>query len=973
MDSGQSVGTIDFDFSNAFQSLTGHPHFPWQRRLFDEYLSCGRLPQSIDIPTGLGKTTVMVLWLLARASGAALPRRLIYVVDRRAVVDQATEFAEQLRSALEKNKDLELMRQKLGLHDSPLAISTLRGRYVDNREWMADPAAPAIIVGTVDMIGSRLLFEGYGVSQRMRPYAAGLMGCDSLVILDEAHLVRPFEHLLRSIENGQRPVTTNEPQVSTGSIFAGSKACQKLPPPFHMLPLSATREENGNDTALRSFRITDADKKDKTVCMRLDANKALSIKDLHDKCPLEQMLSEEAWQLTYGGVSTSATKPVRILIYCDLRSDAENTAKFLRKRIKKEKYKAPVLLFVGGRRVHEREQTAEEMKHYGFIGNRHERDMSDSPVFVVATSAGEVGVDLDAHHMICDLVPWERMVQRLGRVNRRGISQARVLVIDQGKSKKEDKDKHNRLKATRKLLESLTKDSNGFHQAGPAALLALRDKPIYSECISEASTSSPLHPTLTRPLIDSWSMTSLNENAGRPEVGPWLRGWVKDQAQTIVVWRRYLPVLISNNQCSCNSKDVVAAFFEAAPPQTEELLESETSRIVQWLKKRAKSILYLLKQESGILNYEANHEIAPLQEGAPIVFLLDRRSRPASKSTLSLLQIKNAERKSLEQQLANQQIVVDSRLGGIENGLLSDNFNDAACTIEDNWGKSESEGLSEYGPPIRVKTLRETERARKLGRSQIPQESADKTVLTWREALSIPYCTSLERDSTEVWLVVEQRRGREDSEEVKAIMPKAQRLDEHQAWTAEQASRLADKVGLNKDYRTMLIEAARHHDDGKKAVRWQRAFNASMEGGPYAKTAGPFNHHVLNGYRHELKSALDTETNGLDSIDRSDPRFELCLHLIASHHGHARPAIPIDSYDDLPPSKAASHAHNIALRFARLQQEWGPWGLAWWEALLRAADQRASKMLDQHEHAKLISETDSQRQIFTKTDLEAAH
>ena len=42
------------------------------------------------------------------------------------------------------------------------------------------------------------------------------------------------------------------------------------------------------------------------------------------------------------------------------------------------------------------------------------------PAFLFATSAGEVGVDLDAEHMVSDLVAWERMVQRLGRVNRRG-------------------------------------------------------------------------------------------------------------------------------------------------------------------------------------------------------------------------------------------------------------------------------------------------------------------------------------------------------------------------------------------------------------------------------------------------------------------------------------------------------------------------------------------------------------------------
>ena len=53
--------------------------------------------RSVDVPTGLGKTSVMALWLIALAEGAELPRRLVYVVDRRAVVDQATRFAEQLR------------------------------------------------------------------------------------------------------------------------------------------------------------------------------------------------------------------------------------------------------------------------------------------------------------------------------------------------------------------------------------------------------------------------------------------------------------------------------------------------------------------------------------------------------------------------------------------------------------------------------------------------------------------------------------------------------------------------------------------------------------------------------------------------------------------------------------------------------------------------------------------------------------
>ena len=87
------------DFSSAFRALTGHYPFPWQRRLFD-MLRDSRLPAAVDIPTGLGKTAIMAIWVLARAAGARLPRRLVYVVDRRAVVDQATDFAEELRDVL---------------------------------------------------------------------------------------------------------------------------------------------------------------------------------------------------------------------------------------------------------------------------------------------------------------------------------------------------------------------------------------------------------------------------------------------------------------------------------------------------------------------------------------------------------------------------------------------------------------------------------------------------------------------------------------------------------------------------------------------------------------------------------------------------------------------------------------------------------------------------------------------------------
>lgn len=84
-------------FSDSFYSLTGHRPMRWQDRLFRQPTN-GKFPGALDLPTGLGKTSVMAIWLIALAEQAGagavrLPRRLVYVVDRRTVVDQAASEA----------------------------------------------------------------------------------------------------------------------------------------------------------------------------------------------------------------------------------------------------------------------------------------------------------------------------------------------------------------------------------------------------------------------------------------------------------------------------------------------------------------------------------------------------------------------------------------------------------------------------------------------------------------------------------------------------------------------------------------------------------------------------------------------------------------------------------------------------------------------------------------------------------------
>src|SRR5436309_8080706 len=90
---------------DALDLRNGKTLFPWQEELLRRFID-GKIDRAIDIPTGLGKTAVMPLWLIARARGANLPRRLVYVVDRRAVVDQATELAVRLRDLVDRDTDL---------------------------------------------------------------------------------------------------------------------------------------------------------------------------------------------------------------------------------------------------------------------------------------------------------------------------------------------------------------------------------------------------------------------------------------------------------------------------------------------------------------------------------------------------------------------------------------------------------------------------------------------------------------------------------------------------------------------------------------------------------------------------------------------------------------------------------------------------------------------------------------------------
>ncbi len=869
-------------FDDTFKRLTGFSPLSWQRRFFEDHLAIGETPSVVDLPTGLGKTSVMALWLIARAWGHAVPRRLVYVVDRRVVVDQATEVAETLAAKAE---------EVLGIKD--LAISTLRGRHIDNRRWLEDPSAPAIVVGTVDMVGSRLLLSGYGVSRGMRPYQAGLLGYDTLIVLDEAHLCPPFEALLH--------------RVSSGDDLRGeADAVKHLPPPLRMMSLSATgRSEN-------AFALDDQDRKDPTIAARLSAAKQIVITACETPAELEKELIQRAARLVVdaGG---------RIVVFCTGREMAQKVLDGLRKDLKGRCDR--VIALTGARRMHEREAVARHLQAAGFIGADGTPD--GAPSVLVATAAGEVGLDLDADHAVMDLVAAERMVQRLGRVNRRARigHLALIEVIDAPCTKAEREATRARRSAARHFLEELPQSAGGY-EASTAAIAAtrLRVPGLWQAAI----TPAPLHPPLTRATLDAWAMTSLDSHAGRPDIAPWLRGWPEEdeEPELSVAWRRWLPW---GPGAPKPDAAAVTRFFEALPVQMAELLEAPRSLILDVLLKRAKA--------------------AELPDDAPALVMLDPWD--ARSSCLNVGDLRGVARNKLERDLRGT-LVVSAFLGGLDrDGLLAAS---ASGLVDLTAGRKDAT----HWPGTLDAGWDETTQS-DLGLQALEENEGVPDGWAVSDRISIP---EGDDEKTRILVVCVRRtstKGLGDPGDVgdPAVRRRAQALDAHLMEVELEALHLAGELGLLPGMAQVLGLSGALHDLGKNRSLWQRAMGAPRDK-VYAKTTGKgANPSLLRiggiTYRHEFGSLADAEDDPRLTALAPEMR-DLALHLVAAHHGHSRPGIAaLDPREDLSLAVSRARAVDVALRFARMQRRWGPWGLAWWEAVLRAADQRASRRLDETE------------------------
>jgi len=793
-------------------------------------------------------------------------------------------------------------RRNLGLSkDIEIPISTLRGQFIDNKKWMDRPHATSIVVGTVDMVGSRLLFSGYGVSGRMRSAHAGLLGCDTLVIIDEAHLVPPFEALLRQV---------------TALTERDRAGCGGIPPRFSVMALSATgRAPEG----VATFQLNDEDLADPPVRVRVSAEKRVRLQGPVPNAELAKTLAERAWFL--------AEETRRVLVFCNSRKVAQDVESLLASRVKRRFGESAQLteLFVGERRLRERTMLYDPPKgtdRQSMILQRFfpGAETLDRPAFLVATSAAEVGIDLDADDLVCDLVPWERMVQRFGRVNRRkdpGL--ARIEIVPCSGEKDADEITVLSLVELSAPFESpeWPRASDGTRDASPLALQELKTR--IPALIERATSVTPYYPLLSRPIVESWAMTTLREHPGRPLVQPWLRGWDENpQPQCTIAWRRYLPLRANfrgelSAAAAGDARSDLERFFEAAPPHATELLQAPSSRVAEWLKKRAEAVLGKPAASAD----EPRHQ--------PIIVVLDEQYD--LEDVYSMERVVRTSTKNLARAIAERTLIVDSRVGGLDaNGLLDAKAESVPPTLDGDinaWGLA----LETYG-----------QQRIHWGTWASPGDDWRLQGFRWRE-------NPEDENEDELW--VEVWRGADGIAGNAAVTRRAQGLSDHHAWTRDEAELIADGIGLSAQHKALLCAAAANHDSGKDRDLWQNAMNARASGRPFAKTTGGAKPGMLGGYRHEFGSLADAalidEVQALPLDDR-----DLALHLIAAHHGRSRPSIdPIDPAQ--APSRSRALAQQSTLRYVRLQRYWGTWGLAWWEALLRSADWTASRRVNADE------------------------
>ena len=161
--------------------------FGYQRRLAET-----QWPSLINVPTGLGKTAAVVLaWLWKRGwrqgnrsevADINTPRRLVYCLPMRVLVEQTQANAIEWLT-------------RLSVIGAPgtgrVSVHVLQGGAEDIRHaiWAEHPEEDMILIGTQDMLLSRALMRGYGMSRYQWPIHFSWLHNDAMWDYDEIQMM----------------------------------------------------------------------------------------------------------------------------------------------------------------------------------------------------------------------------------------------------------------------------------------------------------------------------------------------------------------------------------------------------------------------------------------------------------------------------------------------------------------------------------------------------------------------------------------------------------------------------------------------------------------------------------------------------------------------------------------------------------------------------------------------------------------
>ncbi len=961
------------EFASFFEEVHGYQPFPWQQALLTRVFERG-WPALIDVPTGLGKTAVLdVAVFLSALRSVHARRRVFLVVDRRLIVDQAHDEAEKVRRALENPPEGSVrarVRARLRIPgDEPasvLDVTRMRGGVNWSWLWIERPDRPAIVTGTVDQIGSRLLFRGYGVGERLRPIDAAMVGTDSLILIDEAHLSDPFFTTLRDVLAASNGVVSRTPVVVAMSAS----------------PANSNGEAHG---------ITAADADHSVAGKRLRASKSLhpvEVKATVAKAATEVADALAAWALRLGAPG----KVVGVV------ANTVSIARTAFERIRDATSPEQCVLLTGRIRPIDREYLLASWLpriRAGAVRN------ADAELYVVATQTIEAGADIDLDDMVTQAASLSALVQRLGRVNRMGArAGARVIVVHAGKLMDPVYGR-----ATEETWEWLTDQADPLaHKAGrseqdlgtglevsPAALTELLGR-IAPAQRTLMERDKPYVPVITRSILETWARTSPAPHPDIP-VAAYLHGIDAGEPTVSVVWRADLQ---GDNPLGWMPS------VTRIPPTADEAIELPISAVRRWLREQPTKAPPQGKRADA---ETAEADISDLESQGT-----DDAKEPIGlhKAGFRVLRYCGADesRSATPDEIRpGDFVVVPSGWGGCDCYGWNPSSTRPVTDLADltGWRGRRTAGIR-IGPALSTIMQALDPALKEPMEELVAQVKADidsdaTNDLRYRDMLRnaisgqelrLPHQIVLSRLSRAGHLVEfegDMREGdvntqvaalfavagsswnEDDSAAGTSVTPerKPLGLTAHQEAVGRRAGEFAANAGLPPALKRAVERAGCFHDEGKRDPRFQvmlhggDRWRARVAPEPLAKSGmDPVDRAAfrraadLSGYprrmRHEALSArIAADLLRQSPADELDT--DLVVHLVASHHGFARPMLPPVS--DPAPEKvhvpvgdagakvfvtSATVDWEGPTRFSELCDRYGYWGLALLESIVRLAD-----------------------------------